>query len=60
MNLFDAGSLAALTSLLATKADPTMWYITRAAAVSAYILLTLAVDVGLMRSLARQLGERVS
>ena len=60
MNLFDAGSLAALTSALATKADPTMWYITRAAAVSAYILLTLAVDVGIMRSLARQLGERVS
>lgn len=41
-------------------ADPTLWYITRAAAVSAYVLLAVVVDLGILRSLARQLGERVS
>jgi predicted ferric reductase len=43
-----------------TGADPTLWYITRAAAVSAYVLLAVVVDLGILRSLARQLGERVS
>ncbi|PWT71567.1 MAG: hypothetical protein C5B60_10760 [Chloroflexi bacterium] len=41
-------------------ADPTLWYITRAAAVSAYVLLALVVDLGILRSLARQVGERAS
>jgi methionine sulfoxide reductase heme-binding subunit len=41
-------------------ADPTLWYITRAAGVSAYVLLAVVVDLGILRSLARQLGERVS
>ena len=40
--------------------DPTLWYVTRAAGVSAYVLLALVVDLGIVSSLARQLGERVS
>jgi predicted ferric reductase len=31
-------------------ADPTLWYVTRAAAISAYILLTLTACLGLVRS----------
>ena len=51
--------LGALTSAT-TTANPFMWYVTRAAAVSAYILLTLTVVVGLARSLARVSRVRVS
>jgi methionine sulfoxide reductase heme-binding subunit len=41
-------------------ADPTLWYITRAAALSAYVLLAVTVDVGLLRSIASSLRVRVS
>jgi sulfoxide reductase heme-binding subunit YedZ len=37
-----------------------LWYVTRAAAVSAYVLLLLAVDLGMLRSVARELSGRVS
>ncbi len=40
--------------------DPTLWYVTRAAGVSAYVLLAVVVDLGIVSSLARQLGERIS
>lgn len=43
----------------ATVASPTLWYITRAAAVSAYALLTLTVALGILRSIARDLSVRV-
>jgi sulfoxide reductase heme-binding subunit YedZ len=39
---------------------PTMWYLTRAAAVSAYVLLTLTVLLGLFQSLARTSRERIT
>ncbi len=38
--------------------DPTMWYVTRAAAISAYVLLALGVVVGLVRSMVRSSGAR--
>jgi sulfoxide reductase heme-binding subunit YedZ len=44
----------------ATTANPFMWYVTRAAAVCAYILLTLTVLMGLARSLSRVARIRVS
>jgi len=40
--------------------DPTLWYVTRAAGVAAYVLLTVVVDFGIMLSLARQLETGVS
>jgi methionine sulfoxide reductase heme-binding subunit len=43
--------LLAITT--AAAADPTMWYATRAAAVCAYIALTLTVLLGILRSLMR-------
>jgi DMSO/TMAO reductase YedYZ heme-binding membrane subunit len=33
--------------------DPTLWYFTRAAAVAAYVFLTLTVTLGLLRSMLR-------
>lgn len=50
----------ATVALAARTADPTLWYVTRAAAVSAYVLLLLAVDLGMLRSMARELSVRVS
>ena len=51
---------AAHSAVMAAVSDPTLWYITRAAAVCAYVLLTLVVGLGIMRSLARQLSTRSS
>ncbi len=50
--LFSAapGVLGAVS--LAT-ADPTLWYVTRSAAISAYILLALTASLGLLRSTVR-------
>lgn len=42
-----AGAASALTG------DPTLWYVTRAAAISAYLLLSLTVVLGLLRSTLR-------
>ncbi len=53
-------SVALHAALADATADPTMWYITRAAALSAYVLLTVTVDVGLLRSIASSLRVRVS
>src|SRR5690348_3655534 len=33
--------------------DPTLWYVTRAAAISAYLLLALTAAMGLLRSILR-------
>ena len=40
--------------------NPTLWYVTRAAGVSAYVLLAIVVDLGILLSLARQLETHVS
>ncbi|HEV2237237.1 MAG TPA: ferric reductase-like transmembrane domain-containing protein [Ktedonobacterales bacterium] len=42
-----------LASVAAT-ANPTLWYVTRASAVSAYVLLSASVVLGLMRTTRRQ------
>ena len=44
----------------ATKANPFFWYVTRAAALSAYIVLTVVVLLGISRSLVRISGSRAS
>ena len=54
------GLLASMPTTSQVSGDPRLWYVTRAAAIAAYVLLALAVDLGILRSLARQLGEPVS
>lgn len=54
-------TLTHISTLTATTtSNPFMWYATRAAVVSAYILLTLTVLMGLARSLTRAARIRVS
>lgn len=40
--------------------SPTLWYVTRATATAAYVLLTVTVILGMLRSIGRQASERVS
>lgn len=55
------GSAAvALTIAHAAQTSPTLWYLTRALAVGAYVSLTLSMLFGAMRSIARQSRERMS
>lgn len=53
--------LASLATAIAsaTTASPFMWYVTRAAATSSYITLTLLVTLGLIRSMTRLNGGRI-
>jgi methionine sulfoxide reductase heme-binding subunit len=51
-------SAATRATASVTPASPTLWYVTRAAAVSAYLLLTVTVALGILRSLARDLSIR--
>ncbi|HEY7833707.1 MAG TPA: ferric reductase-like transmembrane domain-containing protein [Ktedonobacterales bacterium] len=58
-----ASPLAALLASLrasATTANPLLWYVTRAAAVSAYITLSCTAALGIWRSLGRVTRRRVS
>ncbi len=51
-----ATQLALHTATLTAKtasSNPTLWYLTRAAAVATYVTLTLTVGLGLLRSMAR-------
>lgn len=50
---------ATLAAVASGQASPALWYVTRAAAVSAYALLVVAVALGLIRSLAHELSVRV-
>jgi predicted ferric reductase len=43
-----------LASTAASTVDPTLWYVTRASAVTAYVLLSFSVILGLMRTTRRQ------
>jgi predicted ferric reductase len=56
--LLAAGAKAATAAT--AQVDPRLWYVTRAAAISAYVALALATGLGLLRSLARALGVGVS
>jgi methionine sulfoxide reductase heme-binding subunit len=40
--------------------DPTLWYLTRALAVAAYVALSLSIALGMLRSIARTSRERLS
>ncbi|HET9112048.1 MAG TPA: ferric reductase-like transmembrane domain-containing protein [Ktedonobacterales bacterium] len=60
VTLAAAATTATAAASAASTANPFMWYATRAAAVSAYILLTLTVLMGLARSLARVARIHVS
>ncbi len=44
----------------AAYASPFYWYMTRAAAFSAYIAMTAAIMLGMLRTIARGAGERLS
>ncbi len=55
-----AVQLAVFGVLVRASASPMMWYLTRALAVAAYILLTVSVLIGALRSVASQARERVS
>jgi sulfoxide reductase heme-binding subunit YedZ len=52
--------LASLLAALDSHADPRLWFVTRGAAVAAYLLLAVSVALGLLRSLARALAVRAS
>lgn len=43
-----------------SQASPTLWYMTRALAVGAYVSLTVSILFGALRSIARQSRESVS
>ena len=53
-------TLGSHTVIVSAHGNPTLWYVTRAAAVSSYVLLTLTVALGILRTLARDLRVRVS
>lgn len=55
-----APALAVVSARSATSASPLLWYVTRAAAVSSYIVLSVTVLLGMVRSLARVARMRVS
>lgn len=47
-------------SSAASTSDPTLWYVTRTTAVAAYVALSASVYLGVLRSIARTAGERLS
>ncbi len=53
-------TIAGVALASASPADPHMWYLTRALATAAYLMLTLSVLLGTLRSIARQAKERLS
>ena len=60
-HLADASlALAVASARSAPPANPLLWYVTRAAAVSSYIVLSVTVLLGMLRSLARVGRMRIS
>src|SRR5579862_7496893 len=57
--LFGQGH-SALATIAAAASSPVLWYLTRTTAVSAYVTLTIAVILGMLRGVARGSGERLS
>ncbi len=41
------------------SADPTLWYVTRAAALAAYITMTIGILLGLVRTAIRRSGDGI-
>jgi methionine sulfoxide reductase heme-binding subunit len=54
--------IAVVSHLLAgsVTSGPLLWYLTRATAFAAYLTLTAAVALGMLRTVARRAGERLS
>ncbi len=50
----------AFAPVLAEASSPVLWYLTRATASASYVVLALSVFCGLLRSIARGSGERLS
>ena len=57
---FSSHLMTTLAAAAASQSDTTMWYLTRASAVAAYAVLAVLVALGLLRSTARNAGERMS
>jgi sulfoxide reductase heme-binding subunit YedZ len=51
---------SALARAAAAAPSPLLWYLTRTTAVSAYVTLTFAVMLGMLRGVSRSTGERLS
>jgi len=51
---------AALMPALGSFSGPFLWYVTRATGISAYVVLTLVVFLGSLRSIARVSQEQIS
>jgi len=49
-----------LAAAAASQSNTTIWYLTRASAVAAYVVLTVLVGLGLARSSTRAAGARIS
>lgn len=44
----------------AGTSDPTLWYVTRAMGISAYVALTISVFLGMLRTISRNARERLT
>lgn len=58
--VLDHAAIRVEVLLTPTEASPTLWYVTRATAMAAYLTLSLSVMLGMLRTVARQARERVS
>lgn len=52
--------ITTLAAAAASQSDTFLWYFTRTTAIAAYGVLAVVVGLGLLRSIARNLGERMS
>ncbi len=52
--------LGVLHTAATSPPSPTLWYVTRATGVAAYIALSLSVALGMLRTIARNARERLS
>jgi predicted ferric reductase len=55
-----APSAGVLRTLASGGPSPVLWYVTRAMAVASYVALLLSVMLGMLRSISRTSGERLS
>jgi predicted ferric reductase len=55
-----AAGATLLRGLAATTTNPFLWYVTRATALAAYAAITLSVMLGMLRPIARTVGESLS
>ncbi|WIG60808.1 MAG: hypothetical protein OJF49_003556 [Ktedonobacterales bacterium] len=53
-------SVSATLVVAAAQSSTTLWYVTRATALAAYVTLSASVILGMLRTIARRASERVS